>query len=74
MDYVVREEVFLQHLTIFWDFQNLQRAKLEPSLAFLVFKSCVLFLLRLFLFKVCEQNWFPHKDAPMSEKYHNCIS
>lgn len=33
----------MPHLKILWHFQNLQRAKLEPSLAFFIFQSCVLF-------------------------------
>lgn len=57
---MVKGETSLQHFRIFWDFQNLQRAKFEPSLAFLVFKTCRFFFsLTLpsslsWVFKVCE--------------------
>lgn len=73
-------DIFLQYLGIFWDFQNLQRAKLAPPLAFLVFKSCIFFFffefscLALGVFKVCAHTLFLCGDAGMSEKCRDCIS
>ena len=43
----------MSHLKIFWHFQNLQRAKLEPSLAFFVFQSCAFFFFFLLVLSHC---------------------
>ena len=70
----------MSHLKIFWHFQNLQRAKLEPSLAFFVFQSCAFFFFLTFplslvwVLKVCELNWSPGRDAQMSGKGRDCVS
>lgn len=70
----------MPHLKIFWHFQNLQRAKLELSLAFFVFQSCDFFFFLTFpfslswLLKVCELNQSPDKDAQMSGKCCDCVS
>lgn len=69
----------MSHLKIFWHFQNLQRAKLEPSLAFFVFQSCTFFFFTFpfslfWVLKVCELNRSPGRDAQMSGKCRDCVS
>lgn len=65
---MVKGEILLQHFRICRDFQNGQRAKLEPSPAFLLSKSCIFppYLLPQ-VFKVCEHERLSRSDAHMSE-------